>query len=52
MPAAGHEWLDPSGEPLPGEIKAQVTGAGMITLQFPDHGGSTLRLKKVKDESR
>ncbi len=46
------EWLDPSGEPLPGEIKAQVTGAGMITLQFPDHGGSTLRLKKVKDESR
>lgn len=42
-------WLDPSGKPLPGEIKAQYESPGILTLQFPAHGASTLRLRKIKE---
>lgn len=42
-------WLDPSGCPLPGEIKAQYESPGILTLQFPAHGSSTLRLRKINE---
>lgn len=42
------EWLDPSGAKIDGEIKAQLSSPEILTFQFPDHGGSTLRLRKVK----
>ena len=41
------EWIDPSGIPLKGEIKAQYSRPDVMTVQFPDHMGSTLRLRKV-----
>lgn len=42
------EWLDPAGRLLDGDIKAQLTSRGVVTFQFPDHAGSSLRLRKVK----
>ena len=41
-------WIDPAGNQLPGEVKAQYEQGGLITVQFPAHSISTLRLKRVK----
>jgi threonine/homoserine/homoserine lactone efflux protein len=41
-------WLDPAGQPLDGEIKAQFGAPDILTLQFVDHA-STLRLRKTKN---
>lgn len=40
-------WFDPSCSQLVGEIKAQFNDSGLVSLHFPDHGSSTLRLRKV-----
>lgn len=40
-------WLDPRHSPLVGEIKAQFVSDGMLVLTFADHGGSTVRLRKL-----
>lgn len=40
-------WLDPSGREIEGEIKAQFDGNNIISLIFPDHGSSSLRLHKL-----
>lgn len=42
-------WLDPAGNPIEGEIKAQFTAPDLLTLQFVDQS-STLRLKKLKKQ--
>lgn len=44
------EWLDPSAAPLGGGIKAQFMAPDILVLQFPDHGASTLRLRKIKEK--
>lgn len=41
-------WLDPSGNPVNGEIVAQFTAPDIISFQFPDHGTSTMRLRKIR----
>lgn len=41
-------WFDPSGRELNGEIKAQFTSPDILTFHFPEHGNSTLRLRKIK----
>lgn len=40
------EWIDPSGYPLQGEIKAQYSAPDILTLRFVDHD-SELRLRKI-----
>ena len=40
-------WYDPAFSPLHGEIKAQLQDPDIMVLHFPDHGGSTLRLRKI-----
>ncbi len=40
-------WYDPTISPLHGEIKAQLQDPDIMVLHFPDHGGSTLRLRKI-----
>lgn len=40
-------WYDPAFSPLHGEIKAQLQDPDILVLHFPDHGGSTLRLRKI-----
>lgn len=44
-------WLDPSGISVPGVIKAQMESRGLLTFTFPDHSGSTFRLRKLKDNA-
>lgn len=41
------EWLDPAGRVIDGEIKAQFQSPDIITLLFPGHDSSTLRLRKI-----
>lgn len=43
-------WLDPAGNPIEGEIKAQFTAPDLLTLQFVDHA-STIRMKKLKSRN-
>lgn len=45
-------WLNPSGDPLPGEIKAQYESPGVLSFQFPSHGSSTMRLRKIKENGK
>lgn len=40
-------WLDPAGNPIEGEIKAQFTAPDLLTLQFVDQA-STIRMRKAK----
>lgn len=42
------EWLDPSGHPLTGCVKAQFLAPDLIVIHFPDHNGSEMRLRKIK----
>lgn len=39
-------WLDPAGNPLEGEIKAQFVAPDILTVQFVDHA-SAMRLRKI-----
>lgn len=41
-------WLDPAGSALDDEIKVQFDGEGILDIQFPAHGSSSLRLRKIR----
>lgn len=41
-------WLDPSGEMIEGEIKAQFEKPEIINIRFPGHGSSSVRFRKIK----
>lgn len=41
-------WYNAWGKTIDSQIKAQFTAPDMIDIQFPDHGNSSLRLRKIK----
>lgn len=46
------EWLDPSGCRLRGDIKAQFEEPDILLIQFPEHGSSRVRMRKIDYDDR